>query len=191
MALLAGALIGLSGSRWLTPRRLPLNLAPRQGAPFALCGFGRLGRRAWTPETRIDDIEVLRAFAISLVLVEHVRLNLLPWLAGVDDPLYGRFAFWLREPAWLGRGPLPVLLSLVFLVLLPVLSGPAWGVGNYRVGAAAALGAAVVWIASYDRDYLFPRGRFSRSCAGWGRGPTGSILFTCRPIWPRGRSGSG
>jgi peptidoglycan/LPS O-acetylase OafA/YrhL len=41
---------------------------------------------------RIDDIEVLRAVAIGFVLVEHLRLNLLPWVYG--GPLFDNFGFW-------------------------------------------------------------------------------------------------
>jgi peptidoglycan/LPS O-acetylase OafA/YrhL len=43
---------------------------------------------------RIDDIEVLRGLAILLVLVEHFRINLIPWFWGDHSPLYSRFGFW-------------------------------------------------------------------------------------------------
>ena len=43
---------------------------------------------------RIDDIEVLRAIAVGMVLVEHVRINLITWVWGVHEPLYRVFGFW-------------------------------------------------------------------------------------------------
>jgi peptidoglycan/LPS O-acetylase OafA/YrhL len=43
---------------------------------------------------RIDDIEVLRAFAVGMVLVEHARFNLIPWVWGVREPLYKHFGYW-------------------------------------------------------------------------------------------------
>jgi peptidoglycan/LPS O-acetylase OafA/YrhL len=45
-------------------------------------------------EGRIADIEVLRAFAITLVLVQHVPRHLVPFMRGDHGPLYGNFGFW-------------------------------------------------------------------------------------------------
>jgi peptidoglycan/LPS O-acetylase OafA/YrhL len=43
---------------------------------------------------RIDDIEVLRAIAIAMVLVEHFALVLIPWVKIKGGPIYGHFGFW-------------------------------------------------------------------------------------------------
>lgn len=43
---------------------------------------------------RIDDIEVLRAFAVGLVLLQHGPWNLIPWQFVDQGPLFSRFAFW-------------------------------------------------------------------------------------------------
>jgi peptidoglycan/LPS O-acetylase OafA/YrhL len=46
------------------------------------------------PHGRIDDIEMLRAVAIIFVLIEHVRLNLFPWVGGENEHLYVYFGLW-------------------------------------------------------------------------------------------------
>ena len=43
---------------------------------------------------RIDDIEILRAFAILFVLFEHVRINLFPWRVPFIEHVRAYFAFW-------------------------------------------------------------------------------------------------
>jgi peptidoglycan/LPS O-acetylase OafA/YrhL len=42
---------------------------------------------------RIDDIEMLRGFAVIYVLIEHVRLNLFTWIYGPETRLYSYFGF--------------------------------------------------------------------------------------------------
>jgi peptidoglycan/LPS O-acetylase OafA/YrhL len=49
-------------------------------------------RRSGNP--RIDDIEVLRAFAVGLVLVQHLAGNLVPFMNGERGILYGHLRFW-------------------------------------------------------------------------------------------------
>lgn len=65
---------------------------------------------------RIDDIEVLRAIAIGMVLVEHAAGVLIPWLPWHGGPLYGRFGFWSGVDLFfvisgfvIGRSLLPTL----------------------------------------------------------------------------------
>jgi peptidoglycan/LPS O-acetylase OafA/YrhL len=62
---------------------------------------------------RIDDIEVLRAFAIGLVLVEHTRLNLLPWVTGEREWLYTHFGFWSGVDLFLAISGFVIARSLL------------------------------------------------------------------------------
>jgi peptidoglycan/LPS O-acetylase OafA/YrhL len=43
---------------------------------------------------RIDDIEMLRGFAILFVLFEHVRINLFPWRVPFIEHVRAYFTFW-------------------------------------------------------------------------------------------------
>jgi len=45
-------------------------------------------------KNRIDDIEILRAFAVLLVIVEHVNFNLFAWNTPALKAFYGHFAGW-------------------------------------------------------------------------------------------------
>jgi hypothetical protein len=47
----------------------------------------------------------------------------------------------------------------------------------YRIGSIAVLGALLVWIASYNRDYLLPRGRLQRLMAWIGSRSYGIYLI--------------
>ena len=65
---------------------------------------------------RIDDIEVLRAFAIGLVLVEHTRVNLLPWVSGEHEWLYTHFGFWAGVDLFLAISGFVIARSLLPLL---------------------------------------------------------------------------
>jgi len=43
---------------------------------------------------RIDDIEILRAFAVLLVVIEHVNLNLITWRTPALDRFFAYFGGW-------------------------------------------------------------------------------------------------
>ena len=67
---------------------------------------------------RIDDIEVLRAVAVGLVLVDHVRINLITFVWGIREPFYRTFGFWSGVDLFLvisgfviARNLLPMLAS--------------------------------------------------------------------------------
>jgi peptidoglycan/LPS O-acetylase OafA/YrhL len=60
--------------------------------------------------------------------------------------------FLLRLRGW--RVALPLLL-LAAMSMLAAAGAQYW---RYRISALAVLGAALVWLASYDRDYLLPGG---------------------------------
>ncbi|SDY58952.1 acyltransferase [Pseudomonas sp. NFIX28] len=77
----------------------------------------------------------------------------------------GSYRHW--EPKWLGRYPgLGPLLLILSCLGLGWLATDGFNVTRYRVGALAVLCALLVWIASYNRDYLLPRGRL-KSLLAW------------------------
>ena len=43
---------------------------------------------------RIDDIEILRAFAVILVIIEHTKINLFTWVSPFDSVFYSHFSGW-------------------------------------------------------------------------------------------------
>lgn len=71
-----------------------------------------------TDRRRIDDIEVLRALAVGMVLVEHARFNLIPWIWGFREPLYQLFGFWSGVDLFLAISGFVIARSL-----LPMLAG--------------------------------------------------------------------
>lgn len=69
------------------------------------------------------------------------------------------------EPKVLKHLRAPLLLP-VLVAVFAALSGPVFGPGDYRISLVALLSAAIVWFASYDRDYIFPPGLLKR-CICW------------------------
>ena len=45
-------------------------------------------------KNRIDDIEILRAFAVILVIIEHMKINLFTWGSPFLSGFYGHFGGW-------------------------------------------------------------------------------------------------
>lgn len=64
---------------------------------------------------RIDDIEVLRAFAVGMVLVHHLPWNLIPWLSAFDG-LYRVFNFWSGVDLFLAISGFVIARSLLPLL---------------------------------------------------------------------------
>lgn len=62
------------------------------------------------------------------------------------------------EPRFLRRSWAGVSVLLAVAVMLSVLATDRFTFTNYRIGAIAVLSAVLVWVASYNRDYLMPRG---------------------------------
>lgn len=63
-------------------------------------------------------------------------------------------------------GAVRSFVPCVLLALLAVLASAQFAYWHFCVGAIALVSATLVWIASYDQDYLFPHGKIQR-CLLW------------------------
>ncbi len=66
------------------------------------------------------------------------------------------------EPTFLRRPWAGVSVLLIVAMALSVLATDRFTFTAYRIGAIAVLSAVLVWVASYNRDYLMPRGLLKR-----------------------------
>jgi peptidoglycan/LPS O-acetylase OafA/YrhL len=55
---------------------------------------------------------------------------------------------------------------IVIAALLSFMATDRFTLASFRIGSIAVLSALLVWIASYNRDYLMPAGRIQR-CLAW------------------------
>ena len=74
---------------------------------------------------------------------------------------YGRGSYLRMEPKLLANGAIAGIVLFCGLAGLFRLAGPGNAAPAFVIGAIAAISAVLVWIASYDRNYL---------CPDWGRG---------------------
>ncbi|WP_236179884.1 MULTISPECIES: acyltransferase family protein [Pseudomonas] len=77
----------------------------------------------------------------------------------------------LRRP-WAGVGAL-----IVLALLLSYMATDRFTFTSWRIGSIAVLGVLLVWIASYNRDYLLPAGRLQRLMAWVGSRSYGIYLI--------------
>ncbi|MHB2250754.1 acyltransferase family protein [Pseudomonas fitomaticsae] len=77
----------------------------------------------------------------------------------------------LRRP-WAGVGAL-----IVLALLLSYMATDRFTFTSWRIGSIAVLGALLVWIASYNRNYLLPAGRLQRLMAWVGSRSYGIYLI--------------
>jgi peptidoglycan/LPS O-acetylase OafA/YrhL len=95
------------------------------------------------------------------------------------------------EPKQLMRPAVQLVLPLIFIVIFAALSGPAFPTRRFTVGLIALLSAAIVWLASYDGDYIFPPGLIKRLMCWMGARSYGIYLIQmpvfriAREIWFR------
>jgi peptidoglycan/LPS O-acetylase OafA/YrhL len=94
----------------------------------------------------------LRTPLLMVVRTDALALGILlaMWSA---RPSYVRW-----EPTFLRRPWAGVSVLLVLALALSVIATDRFTFTNYRIGAIAVLSAVLVWVASYNRDYLMPRG---------------------------------
>jgi len=113
---------------------------------------------------------------LALVVVQLVSLRsvLLMFIRTDAMALGVLLALWTArssyrhwEPEWLGRHPgLGPLLLILSCLGMGWLATDGFHATFYRVGALALLCTLLVWIASYNRDYLLPRGPL-KSLLAW------------------------
>jgi peptidoglycan/LPS O-acetylase OafA/YrhL len=98
------------------------------------------------------QILTVRTPLLMVVRTDALALGVLlaMWSA---QPGYQRW-----EPTFLRRPWAGGLLLTVVLGLMSMLATEGFHLAHYRVGSIAILSAIVVWVASYNRDYLMPCG---------------------------------
>ncbi|GLQ95477.1 acyltransferase [Dyella acidisoli] len=73
-------------------------------------------------------------------------------------------AYRVANPSWLLHlGGMRWIVPLMLFGLLSVLASPDLQNWRWRISAIAVVSATLVWLASYDSDYLFPTGRFKQA----------------------------
>ena len=102
---------------------------------------------------------LVRTPLLMVVRTDALALGVLLAMWSVQ-PSYQRFQpTFLRRP-WVGTSAL-----IVIGLLMSYLATDPFSASHYRIGAIAILSALLVWIASYNRDYLLPAGRLQRLMA--------------------------
>ncbi|WP_426700839.1 acyltransferase family protein [Rhodanobacter sp. Col0626] len=98
----------------------------------------------------------LCVFRTPLLMSVRTDALALGVLLAIAEP--GRSYATLNPGFLLRLGWLRTLLPCVLLVVLAVLASADHGSWRFRISAIAMLCAALVWLASYDRNYLLPEG---------------------------------
>lgn len=99
--------------------------------------------------------------------------------------------YWRFEPKWLRRPGLGVVLLASLGSIMAWLATEQFNLSFYRLGVIAALSAILVWVASYDQDYLLPRSPLKTALAWVGSRSYGiylihvPVFFLLRELWFR------
>ncbi|MBN3863729.1 acyltransferase [Pseudomonas frederiksbergensis] len=102
-----------------------------------------------------------------------------------------RPSYLVWEPRLLSRRWSGPLMLIGVAAVLSVMAGPLFNLASYRTGALALLCAVLVWIASYNRDYLLPKGKLKQLLVWLGARSYGIYLihipafFAVREGWFR------
>lgn len=121
-----------------------LILLSRRWLPYVL--FGLVALQLFMPRSVM--LMMFRTDALALGVLIAL------WSA---QPSYRRL-----QPAVLARRGLGVGVLLVLLLCLCALGSEPLTMFSMRIGAIALLAAALVWLASYDQNFLWPDGAFKR-----------------------------
>lgn len=99
--------------------------------------------------------------------------------------------YWRFEPKWLRWPGLGVGLLAGLGGVMAWLATESFNLSFYRLGVIAVLSAVLVWVASYDRDYLLPRGPLKTALTWVGSRSYGiylihvPVFFLLRELWFR------
>lgn len=117
------------------------------------------------------QIFTLRTPLLMVVRTDALALGVLlaMWSA---QPGYQRW-----QPTFLGRPWVGISALIVIGVLLSFMATDRFTLANYRIGSIAVLSAVLVWIASYNGDYLLPAGHLQRLMAWIGSRSYGIYLI--------------
>jgi peptidoglycan/LPS O-acetylase OafA/YrhL len=116
--------------------------------------------RRWLPYVLLGLV-ALQLFMPRSVMLMMFRTDALA--LGVLIALWSAQPSYRRlQPALLARRGLGVGVLLVLLLCLCALGSEPLTMFSMRIGAIALLSAALVWLASYDRNFLWPDGAFKR-----------------------------
>ncbi|HSX88130.1 MAG TPA: acyltransferase [Pseudomonas sp.] len=116
--------------------------------------------RRWLPYVLLGLV-ALQLFMPRSVMLMMFRTDALA--LGVLIALWSAQPSYRRlQPALLARRGLGVGVLLVLLLCLCALGSEPLTMFSMRIGAIALLAAALVWLASYDRNFLWPDGAFKR-----------------------------
>ena len=117
------------------------------------------------------QILTVRTPLLMVVRTDALALGVLlaMWSA---QPGYQRW-----EPTFLRRPWAAIATFIAIGSLLSFMATDRFTFAPYRIGSIAVLGALLVWIASYNRDYLMPAGAVQRVLAWVGSGSYGMYLI--------------
>jgi peptidoglycan/LPS O-acetylase OafA/YrhL len=126
-----------------------------------------------------------RALWLSVIRTDALALGVLLSIWSL------RSSYWRFEPTWLRRPPLGVLLVLALGSVMAWIATEHFNLSFYRLGVIAVLSAVLVWVASYDQDYLLPRSRLKTALTWVGSRSYGiylihiPVFFLLRELWFR------
>ena len=108
----------------------------------------------------VVQLYTVRTPLLMVVRTDALALGILLAIWSVQ-PSYRRW-----QPTFLRRPWAGVSSLIIVGLLLSFMATDRFTFANYRIGSIAILSAVLVWIASYNRDYLLPAGRLQR-LMGW------------------------
>lgn len=114
---------------------------------------------------------MVRSSLLMSVRTDALALGVLLAMWSVQ-PSYQRW-----QPTFLRRPWAGISMLVIIGLLLSYLGTDRFTSAPYRIGAIAILSAVLVWIASYNRDYLMPPGRLQRVMAWVGNRSYGIYLI--------------
>lgn len=126
-----------------------------------------------------------RALWLSVIRTDALALGVLLSIWSL------RPGYWRLEPKWLRWPGFGLALIVAAGGVMAWIATERFNLSFYRLGVIAILSAVLVWVASYDRDYLLPRGRLKTALTWVGSRSYGiylihvPVFFLLRELWFR------